>query len=159
MFSQKDVRVFLKAYNNRGDSLKQAITHILMKEKDVCNELRIDQTKELVKTIVEGLQEKRGKNIVTVDLSQTSGAICQYMVICEGNTPTQVSALSDSVWDFARKNANEKPLSIDGTQGAQWIGMDYGTVLVHIFLPEQRAFYNLENLWADSKVIQVPNID
>ena len=90
----------------------------------------MDQTKELVKTIVEGLQEKRGKNIVTVDLSQTSGAICQYMVICEGNTPTQVSALSDSVWDFARKNANE-----------------------------QRAFYNLENLWADSKVIQVPNID
>ena len=165
MFSQKDVRVFLKAYNNRGDSLKQAITHILMKEKDVCNELRsIFATwkiisKELVKTIVEGLQEKRGKNIVTVDLSQTSGAICQYMVICEGNTPTQVSALSDSVWDFARKNANEKPLSIDGTQGAQWIGMDYGTVLVHIFLPEQRAFYNLENLWADSKVIQVPNID
>ena len=171
MFSQKDVRVFLKAYNDRGDSLKQGITHILMKEKDVCNELRsifatwkiisieIDQTKELVKTIVEGLQEKRGKNIVTVDLSQTSGAICQYMVICEGNTPTQVSALSDSVWDFARKNANEKPLSIDGTQGAQWIGMDYGTVLVHIFLPEQRAFYNLENLWADSKVIQVPNID
>ena len=58
----------------------------------------MDQTKELVKTIVEGLQEKRGKNIVTVDLSQTSGAICQYMVICEGNTPTQVSALSDSVW-------------------------------------------------------------
>ena len=119
----------------------------------------MDQTKELVKTIVEGLQEKRGKNIVTVDLSQTSGAICQYMVICEGNTPTQVSALSDSVWDFARKNANEKPLSIDGTQGAQWIGMDYGTVLVHIFFTEQRAFYNLENLWADSKVIQVPNID
>lgn len=77
----------------------------------------MDQTKELVKTIVEGLQEKRGKNIVTVDLSQTSGAICQYMVICEGNTPTQVSALSDSVWDFARKNANEKPLSIDGTTG------------------------------------------
>ena len=71
----------------------------------------MDQTKELVKTIVEGLQEKRGKNIVTVDLSQTSGAICQYMVICEGNTPTQVSALSDSVWDFARKNANEKPLT------------------------------------------------
>ena len=57
----------------------------------------MDQTKELVKTIVEGLQEKRGKNIVTVDLSQTSGAICQYMVICEGNTPTQVSALSDSL--------------------------------------------------------------
>lgn len=119
----------------------------------------MDQTKELVKAIVDGLQDKKGKNIVTVDLSHTSGAICQFMVICEGNTPTQVSALSDSVWDFARKNANDKPLSVDGAQGAQWIGMDYGTVLVHIFLPEQRQFYNLENLWADSKVTEVPNLD
>ena len=118
----------------------------------------MDQTKALVQAIVEGMQEKKGKNIVTVDLSQTVGAICQYMVICEGNTPTQVSALSDSVWDFARRNANEKPLSIDGHQGAQWIGMDYGTVLVHIFLPERRAFYNLENLWADAKVTSIPDI-
>ena len=112
-----------------------------------------------MQAIVEGLQEKKGKNIVTVDLSQTTGAICQYMVICEGNTPTQVSALSDSVWDFARRLANEKPLSTAGTQGAQWNGMDYGTVLVHIFLPERRAFYNLENLWADAKVTSIPNLD
>ena len=119
----------------------------------------MDQTKELVNTIVEGLQEKKGKNIVTVDLTQLSGAVCQYMVICEGNTPTQVSALSDSVWDFARKKAGEKPLSIDGNQSAQWIGMDYGTVLVHIFLPEKREFYNLETLWSDSKVTQIPNLD
>lgn len=119
----------------------------------------MDQTKELVNTIVEGLQEKKGKNIVTVDLTQLSGAVCQYMVICEGNTPTQVSALSDSVWDFARKKTGEKPLSIDGNQSAQWIGMDYGTVLVHIFLPEQREFYNLETLWSDSKVTQIPNLD
>lgn len=119
----------------------------------------MDQTKKLVQTIVASLQEKKGKNIVTVDLSMLSGAICQYMVICEGNTPTQVAALSDSVWDFVRRETGEKPLSIDGAQGAKWIGMDYGTVLVHIFLPEQRAFYNLENLWADSTVIKIPDID
>jgi ribosome-associated protein len=119
----------------------------------------MDQTTELVKTVIKGLQEKKGKNIVTVDLTRISGAICQYMVIGEGNTPTQVSALSDSVWDFARKEANEKPLSIDGYQYAQWIGMDYGTVLVHIFLPEQREFYNLEGLWADSKIKQVSDVD
>ena len=94
----------------------------------------MDQTEALVKTIVEGLQEKKGKNIVTVDLTQLSGSICQYMIICEGSTPTQVSALSDSAWDFAHRRAGEKPLSIDGTQRAEWIGMDYGTVLVHIFL-------------------------
>lgn len=119
----------------------------------------MDQTKALVKTIVDGLQEKKGRNIVTVDLTQLSSAVCDYMVICEGKTPTQVSALSDSVWDFARKEAGEKPLSIDGGQGALWIGMDYGTVLVHIFLPEQREFYNLDNLWADSKVTQIPDLD
>lgn len=119
----------------------------------------MDQTKELVQTIVEGLQEKKGKNIVTVDLTRLSGAICQYMVICEGNTPTQVSALSDSVWDFARKNAGEKPISTDGGQRSEWIGIDYGTVLVHIFLPERREFYNLENLWSDAKVVQIPDLD
>lgn len=119
----------------------------------------MDQTKALVETIVAGLQEKKGKKIVTVDLTHFSGAICQYMVICEGNTPTQVSALSDSVWDFVRKGNDEKPLSIDGNQAAQWIGMDYGTVLVHIFLPEQRAFYNIDNLWADAVVNNIPDLD
>jgi ribosome-associated protein len=119
----------------------------------------MNQTKELVKTIVKSLQEKKGKNIVTVDLTGIPGAICQYMVIGEGNTPSQISALSDSVWDFARKEANEKPLSIDGYQQTSWIGMDYGTVLVHIFLPEQRLFYNLEHLWADSKLETIPDIN
>lgn len=119
----------------------------------------MDQTEELVKTIVEGLQEKKGKNIVTVDLTQLPGTICQYMVICEGNTPTQVSALSDSVWDFARRKAGEKPLSIDGVQHAEWIGMDYGTVLVHIFIPERREFYNLETLWSDAKLTSIANLD
>ena len=119
----------------------------------------MEETKELVQSIVEGLQEKKGSNIVVVDLTNLSGAISQYMVIGEGKSPSQVSALSDSVWEFARKKTGEKTLSIDGTQGATWIGMDYGTVLVHIFMPEQRKFYNLENLWADAKVTEIPNLD
>ncbi len=119
----------------------------------------MNQTEELVKTIVEGLQEKKGKNIVTVDLTQLPGAICQYMVIGEGNTPTQVSALSDSVWDYVRRNVNDKPITVDGAQRAEWIGMDYGTVLVHIFIPEQRAFYNLDNLWSDAKVTHIADLD
>lgn len=119
----------------------------------------MDQTVALVKTIVDGLQEKKGRNIVTVNLTQLSGAVCEYMVICEGKTPTQVSALSDSVWDYAYKEAGEKPLSIDGGQNSLWIGMDYGTVLVHIFVPEQREFYNLDNLWADAPVTRIPDLD
>ncbi len=119
----------------------------------------MNQTESLVKTLVNGLQEKKGKNIVTVDLTNIAGAICQYMIICEGNTPTQVAALSDSVWEFGNKEAKEKPITIHGKQNAEWIGMDYGTVIVHIFVPEKRAFYNLETLWADSKVTYLPDLD
>ncbi|MDF9829558.1 ribosome silencing factor [Parabacteroides sp. PF5-6] len=119
----------------------------------------MDQAKVLVDTIVAGLQEKKGKNIVTVDLTQFSGAICRYMVICEGNTPSQVSALADSAWEFARREMNEKPLSTEGYQMAQWIGMDYGTVLVHLFVPELRSFYNLDTLWEDAQLTHIPDMD
>lgn len=119
----------------------------------------MNQTELLVKKIVEGLQDKKGKNIVTVDLSNLSGAIAQYFVICTGNTPTQVNALSDSVWDMVRKDIGEKPIGLDGAQASQWIGMDYGTVIVHIFIPGLREYYNIENLWADSKVTVIPELD
>lgn len=119
----------------------------------------MNQTELLVKKIVEGLQEKKGKNIVTVDLSSQEGSICQYFIICTGNTPTQASALSDSVWEFVRRDIGEKPISIDGERGAEWIGMDYGTVIVHIFLPELRKFYNIENLWADAKMTAIADLD
>lgn len=119
----------------------------------------MNQTESLVKSLVDGLQEKKGKKIVTVDLTHLSGVICEYMIICEGNTPTQVAALSDSAWDFAHKKTKEKPLSIDGKQQAEWIGMDYGTVLVHIFLPDKRRFYNLETLWSDSILTDIPDLD
>ncbi len=117
----------------------------------------MEETKALVQAIVDGLHEKKGSNIVIVDMTTLPGAISQYMVIGEGNTPSQVSALSDSVWDFARRKVGDKPLSIDGSNGSTWIGLDYGTVLVHIFVPERRKFYNLENLWADANVIEVPD--
>jgi len=113
----------------------------------------------LLEAIVKGLQDKKGKKIVTVDLTLLSGAICSYMIICQGNSLNQLSSLSDSVWDIVRKETAEKPLSIAGDRNSPWIGMDYGTVLVHIFLPEYRSFYNLENLWADAKIIEIPDLD
>lgn len=119
----------------------------------------MNQTALLVKKIIEGLQEKKGKNIVTVDLSAQPGAICDYLIVCTGNTPTQVAALSDSVWDHVHKEVKDKPLSIDADQKDEWIGMDYGTVIVHIFVPELRRFYNIENLWADSKVTVIDDIE
>ena len=93
------------------------------------------------------------------DLTGIDDTICDYFVICEGNTPTQVAAITDSVEDYVRINANEKPLGIDGLRNAQWVAMDYSNVLVHIFLPETRDFYNLENLWADAIITEIPDID
>jgi ribosome-associated protein len=117
----------------------------------------MDETKILVNTIVEALQEKKGKKIITMDLTAIEGSICQYFIICQGNTPTQVSALSDSVWDLVSDRLHEKPLGAVGMQEAQWIAMDYGTVMLHIFIPAIRQFYNLEQLWADARVTEIPD--
>jgi ribosome-associated protein len=117
----------------------------------------MNQTKILIEAVIKGLQEKKGKRIVKVDLSWLAGAICEYMVVCEGNSLTQLSSLTDSVWDVVRRDAGEKPLSIDGERNSTWVGMDYGTVMVHIFMPEQRSFYNIENLWADSVIVEIPD--
>jgi ribosome-associated protein len=115
-------------------------------------------TEILVSTIIDALQNKKGKKIVTVDLSKLESSICQYFIICHGNTATQVSALSDSVWDIVYERLNEKPMGAVGTREAQWIAMDYGTVMLHIFIPAAREYYNLENLWADADVTEIPDV-
>ena len=119
----------------------------------------MNETEELVKRIAEGIQERKGKNIVIVDLTSTDNTVCKYFVICEGNTPTQVAAIADSVSDYVRINAGTKPTVVEGLRNARWVAMDYSDVLVHVFLPEVRDFYNLENLWADAKLTSIPDID
>jgi len=118
----------------------------------------MDDVKTLVKTVIEALQEKKGRRIVTMDLSKLENSICQYFIICEGKTPIQVSALCDSVWDRVYEQLHEKPMGAVGMKEAQWIAMDYGTVMLHIFTPELREFYNLENLWADAVITEIPDI-
>lgn len=117
------------------------------------------EVKSLVNNIVAACQEKKAKNIVIVDMTELPGTICQYFVICEGNTPTQVSAISDEIVDYLKKKKKERPISIDGLREARWVGIDYGTVIVHVFLPELREFYNIEHLWADAKLETIPDVD
>jgi ribosome-associated protein len=119
----------------------------------------MDETKSLVNQIITACQEKKAKNIVTVNLSELPGAICRYFVICEGNTPTQVSAIADEVEMGVKKSLNERPLSMAGAREARWVGIDYGTVIVHIFIPELRRFYDLEHLWADAESELIPDLD
>lgn len=119
----------------------------------------MNESAKLIQQITEGIQDKKGKNIVIADLTQIEDTICNYFIICQGNSPSQVTAIVESVKDFARKGANIKPFSIDGLRNAEWVAMDYSDVLVHVFLPEMRTFYDLEHLWADAKLTQIPDLD
>ena len=119
----------------------------------------MDETKKLIEQITEGIQDKKGKKIVIADLTQIDDTICNYFIICQGNSPSQVTAIVESVKDFAREGANAKPSAVDGLRNAQWVAMDYAEVLVHVFLPEVRNYYNLENLWADAKLTEIPDLD
>lgn len=117
------------------------------------------ETRTLVDKIIIACQEKKAKDIVTIDMRSLPGAICQYFVVCEGNSPTQVSAIVDEIENYTRIHCNERAISIDGQKESRWVGIDFGTVIVHIFIPELREFYAIEQLWEDCPVERIPNLD
>ncbi|MBR6840963.1 MAG: ribosome silencing factor [Prevotella sp.] len=114
---------------------------------------------ELVNVITEAIQEKKGRDIVIADLRKIEGTICQYFIICTGNSPTQVEAIAESIGDMARERLKEKPTHVVGLENAQWVAMDFTDVLVHVFLPDVREYYDLEHLWEDAKIVQIENLD
>jgi ribosome-associated protein len=109
---------------------------------------------ELANTIVEGLREKKGEDIVIIDLTKSKNSIADYFVICSGNSDTQVDALENSVDAFTRKKLQDRPWRVEGKEQKAWILMDYVSVVVHIFLKEKREFYGLEELWGDGKITE-----
>ena len=118
----------------------------------------MEQTSQLVETITKGIQEKKGENIIMANLRGIEGTVADYFVICQGNSPSQVEAITEAVGEIVRKDAGEKPVNVIGLGTDQWVAMDYTDVLVHIFLPETRQFYDLENLWEDAQLTHVPDI-
>lgn len=114
--------------------------------------------KQLVDAIVEGIQDKKGTNIAILDLSKLDNTICQYFVICEGESTTQVDAITDGIEEYVREHLGDKPNHVEGRQNALWILMDYFDVVVHVFHKDQRGFYNLEELWADAKRTDIENL-
>lgn len=119
----------------------------------------MNKSQKLVDSIVKGIQDKKGSDIVVADLTQTDGAVCSYFIICQGNSPTQVEAIASSVGDYVRETEGEKPVSCVGLGAAQWVAIDFVDVMVHIFLPETREFYDLEHLWEDANLKRIPNLD
>ena len=121
--------------------------------------LNMNETEKLIQSIIEAIQEKKGRNIVHVDLTGIETAAAQGLVIATGNTPMQVEAVADSVREYVEKNAGQRPFNYDGYQNAQWIIIDYGNIFVHVFVPEFRERYNLEQLWADARINTIPDLD
>ncbi len=114
--------------------------------------------KELVDAVVKGIQEKKGKNIVILDMTKIDNSICRYFVICDGDSNIHVDAVAESVDDYVRENLHEKPFHVEGRENAEWILIDYVDVIVHVFQKSVREFYNLEGLWADAKRTEIGNL-
>ncbi len=110
---------------------------------------------EKLEFILEALKEKKGKEIVSIDLEKVDNAIWDYFVICHGDSTTQVDALQDAVHRKLKEELKTGAHHIEGTNNSLWVLMDYSDILVHIFLKEKRAFYNLEELWADGRLEHV----
>lgn len=113
----------------------------------------------LCDTIVEGMQENKAKDIVVLDLREIESAVCDFFVICTGESSTQVDGISNSVVRFTRKALSEKPWTMEGQKNSEWILMDYVSVVAHVFYHETRSFYDLEELWSDAKRTDIPNLN
>lgn len=113
---------------------------------------RSEGTEVLLEGVLKGIFEKKGLNVLKIDLRKLENRIADYFIICHATSGTQVSAICDSVDDTVRKEAGEKPLHIEGLDNCYWVLLDYGNLIVHIFLEEYRNFYSLESLWADAAI-------
>ena len=106
----------------------------------------------LTQAIIEAIKNKKGHQIASIDMRKLAVRPCDFFVIAEGTSNTQVNAIADEVEDFVRKQVGEKPAKVVGHDNAQWIAMDYGNVIVHVFQRDAREFYDIESLWADGDI-------
>ena len=109
-----------------------------------------ENLEKLINTIVEAIDDKKGKGIVSLDLSGFDGAICSHFVVCNADSTTQVDAISASIEDKVFEVMGEWPVRVEGRQNSFWVAMDYTDVIDHSFQAELRDFYRLEELWADA---------
>ncbi|MBD5209757.1 MAG: ribosome silencing factor [Bacteroidales bacterium] len=111
------------------------------------------------KLIIEGIQDRKGRAITVVDMSHIEGAAASKFIICEGSSSMQVGAIADNVRESLLEKIRVKPYNYDGYANSEWIVVDYGDILVHVFRPETRQRYNLEDLWSDAVLTEIPDLD
>ncbi|WP_066756000.1 ribosome silencing factor [Crocinitomix algicola] len=115
--------------------------------------------KLLIDTIIDAIQDVKGRDIVVLNLSELPNAVADFFVICSGDSSTQVESIAQTIARKTREKLKEKAWHEEGTKNAEWVLLDYVDVVIHVFYKEVRDFYNLESLWADAERIEIPNID
>jgi ribosome-associated protein len=110
---------------------------------------------DLISVIIKGIDDVKGENILLLDLREIENTVCDYFIICSGNSNTQVNAISGSVQKVVSKALKDKPWHIEGQGNSEWILMDYVNVVVHVFQKHVRDFYDIESLWGDAKITEI----
>ena len=113
----------------------------------------------LENAIIEAIRNRKGTKITEIDFRGLETAPARKFIICQGNSTSQVSSVADNVREEVREHLGIKPYNYDGYRNSQWIVIDYGDVMVHVFLPDTREFYNIEDLWSDARLTALPDLD
>ena len=112
---------------------------------------RLTRNSKLFKSIITAIQEKKGENIISLDLRKIPEAVADFFIICEASSHTQVKAIGDFIEFHTKKTTKEIPYRTEGQSAGQWVLVDYVNVVVHIMQPETRKFYKLEEMWSDAE--------
>lgn len=110
---------------------------------------------QLIAQIIKGIEEVKGNDIDILDLREIENTVCDYFIICNGTSNTQVNAIVNSIQKTVSKNLKDKPWHIEGSENAEWVLMDYVNVVVHVFQKHIREFYDIESLWGDAKITSI----
>ena len=115
--------------------------------------------KDLIPDIIDAIQDRKGKAVTIVDMSHIEAAPVPEFVIAEGSSTMNVAAIADSVREKLLETDGIKPYNYEGYTASEWIVLDYGSLLVHVFLPDSRRRYCLEELWSDARIKDIPDLD
>ena len=116
--------------------------------------VRITRNSKVFKTIIHAIQEKKGEEIISLDLRKIPEAVADFFIICQASNTTQLRAIADFIETDVKEKCDEIAYKHEGRQGQQWILIDYVNVVVHVMLPEPRKFYRLEEMWSDAPAMQ-----
>jgi ribosome-associated protein len=111
---------------------------------------RLTKSSKIIKTIINAIHEKKGENVISLDLRKIPEAVADFFIVCEANNPSLLKAVADEIEHEVKEKCDEAAYKHEGRQAQQWIIIDYINVVVHIMLPEPRKFYQLEEMWSDA---------